>query len=385
MANTREWLEQRFDWDSCITAVDMFAGAGGLSFGLESVPGLGVVAAFERDSIACETHAANMAAPVHAGDVGKIESFPKVLKALRVRRVDILVGGPPCQGYSRLGKGALRRMALEDGRGVDLEDKRNWLFRHFMRAVRQLTPQVVVIENVPEMLAYDEIIEEVRGVFEELNYAFDLMVLKAQEHGVPQRRKRLFMVANRHGKEVVWPVACKREITLRDAISDLPVIAAGHSAEELAWHQPESLGSYLQDMRAGLEGEGLGLIREHVTRGHRPEDIEAFGHMQEGDRYSAVPKALRRYRDDIFLDKYHRMKWGDPAWTLTAHLAKDGYKYIHPGQNRTISVREAARLQSFPDRFRFAGSRTHRYTHIGNAVPPKLAAALGACLIPLVE
>jgi DNA (cytosine-5)-methyltransferase 1 len=107
--------------------------------------------------------------------------------------------------------------------------------------------------------------------------------------------------------------------------------------------------------------------------------------MHEGDTYTMVPPRLRRYRSDIFADKYHRMVFDESAWTVTAHLAKDGYKYIHPSQHRTLSVREAARIQSFPDRFRFAGSRTDRYRQIGNAVPPLLAEAVARTVLPLVR
>lgn len=381
----KEWLENEFDWQSNISVVDMFSGAGGLSFGLDSVPGMAVVAAFEQDLIACETHSANMAAPVYQGDVACVQSFGAVLKDLGVRRVDVLVGGPPCAGFSRLGKGALRKMALEDGRSVDLGDSRNWLFRHFMRAVRELLPQVVVIENVPEMMRYGEIIEEIKSVFADLDYAFDPAVLNAHDHSVPQRRRRLFMVANRHGSQIVWPTRKRKVRTLRDAIGDLPEIPPLHLEEEIGWSRPIRKPPYLTEMRAGLRGKVARVIRDHVTRAHRPEDIEAFMYMKEGDLYGSVPESLRRYRSDIFSDKYNRMIWDEPAWTVTAHIAKDGYKYIHPEQHRTLSVREAARIQSFPDRFRFAGSRTHRFKQIGNAVPPKLARALGTSLLPLVR
>ena len=384
------WLRRGFDWDSRVSVVDIFSGAGGLSCGLDSIAGMGVVAAFERDPTACETHAANMAAPVWCGDVAEVKRFDLILKELGVRRVDILAGGPPCAGFSRLGKGALRELARKrrGRKGVKrptLRDPRNVLFRHFLRAVRQLEPQVVLIENVPEMLSYKMVIDEITQVLMDLGYAVDYRVLRAHEQGVPQRRRRLFIVANRNGLEVPWPVPRRTLRTLRDAIGDLPEVQAGHIIEELEWSRPRGTPAYLREMREGLSGAPSRRIRDHVTRGHRTEDIKAFSHLGEGDRYARVPSRLRRYRDDIFADKYHRMIWDEPAWTVTAHLAKDGYKYIHPEQHRTISVREAARIQSFPDRFKFAGPRTHRYAQVGNAVPPLLARALGESLLPLVR
>lgn len=383
----RDWLRTKFDWNSNVAVVDLFSGAGGLSFGLDCVPGMAVVAAFERNAWACETHSANMAAPVVGCDVAGVGSFGAALDGLGVQRVDVLAGGPPCQGFSKLGKGALRKMALSDGRRVDIEDERNWLFRHFIRAVRELRPQVVIMENVPELLRYESIVEEIRDVFYELGYAFDRRILHAEKHGVPQRRRRLFMVANKHGRAVPWPDEKRRvkERTLRDAIGDLPEVPPMQLEEELGWLRPAQAAPYLKDMRWGLRGAAARIVRDHVTRFHGEKDVAAFRHMLEGDMYGAVPEELRRYRSDIFVDKFHRMAWDRPAWTVTAHIAKDGYKYIHPEQHRTISVREAARIQSFPDRFRFAGSRTHRFTQIGNAVPPKLATALGHALISLVR
>ncbi len=379
------WLREEFDWDSTVSVVDMFSGAGGLSFGFDCVPSMGVVAAFERNPMACETHRANMAAPVIQGDVAEVGSFRTVLRDLGARRVDILAGGPPCQGFSRLGKGALRKMALSDGRKIDIEDERNWMFRHFMRAVRELSPQVVVIENVPEMLRYGEIIEEIRRVFSDLGYGFRYVELNAKDYGVPQRRRRLFMIANRHGNDFEDPPRRRKVRTLRNAIGDLPEVPSMHLEETMTWTHPDKTEPYLKEMRKRLRGESKRIVRDHVTRYHGPDYIAAFRHMKQGDLYASVPEELRRYRDDIFRDKYHRMIWDEPAWTVTAHIAKDGYKYIHPEHNRTLSVREAARIQSFPDRFLFAGARSHRFTQIGNAVPPKLAAALGESLLSLVH
>lgn len=382
------WLREGFDWDSKVSVVDVFSGAGGLSYGFDSVPGMGVVAAFERDPMACETHRANMEAPVVCGDMTGVNSFGVALTGLGIKRVDILAGGPPCQGFSKLGKGALRKMALSDGRKVDTGDERNWMFRHFMRAVRELSPQVVVIENVPEILRYDEIIEEIAGVFADLDYSFQSLELNARDYGVPQRRRRLFMVACKNDRvvETPEPVAKRARRTLRDAIGDLPVVAPAQLEETLQWERLARPGPYLSnEMRRGLRGKAARLVRDHVTRYHGPEDLAAFRCMLEGAMYDSVPEELRRYRDDIFKDKYHRMIWDESAWTVTAHIAKDGYKYIHPEQHRTLSVREAARIQSFPDRFKFAGSRTHRFTQVGNAVPPLLARALGKALVALVD
>lgn len=379
------WFAEKFDWDNEIAVVDLFSGAGGLSYGLDSIQGVSVVAAFEKDARAAETHAANIPGLVVTGDVAEIDSFWVVLKEHEIRRVDVVVGGPPCQGFSRLGKGALRKLALDDGRGVDLGDPRNWLFREFLRAVRELRPQVVMMENVPDMALCEPVMEELTGIFEDVGYGLHYRVLNAADFGVPQRRRRLLVVARRDGTGVSWPRPGRFRRTVRDAISDLPPVPHSHFDEVTRRIAPAEPGTYLREMRRGLRGDEARIVRDHVTRYHRPDDLLAFRHLPQGGTYKDVPEELRRYRDDIFTDKYHRMIWDEPAWTVTAHLAKDGYKYVHPDQHRTISVREAARLQSFPDRFRFAGSRTDRFRQIGNAVPPKLAEAVGRSVVPLVR
>lgn len=385
VADSRQWLQGRFDWESNITVVDMFAGAGGLSWGFNSVPGCAVIGAFESDKRAAETYAANILGAVFVTDVREIGSYKRALQIGGIRRVDILVGGPPCQGFSKLGKGALRRVAREGGLGNGYEDKRNFLFREIIRSVKEISPQVVVIENVVEISKNRSVIEEIKETFEDLGYVSEEKVLVASDYGVPQSRSRFFIVANKHGKKIHWPVPVKGHYTLQDAIGDLPPIPAGHLTEAIYRVAPIKSRPYIREMRKGLRGSESKVIRDHVTRWHREDDIQAFSFMREGDRYDVVPDNLRRYRADIFKDKYHRMIWNKPAWTITAHISKDGYKYIHPEQDRTISVREAARIQSFPDRFRFAGSRTDRFRQVGNAVPPKLAQAVGQSVLEIVR
>jgi DNA (cytosine-5)-methyltransferase 1 len=133
-------------------------------------------------------------------------------------------------------------------------------------------------------------------------------------------------------------------------------------------------------MRAALRGRDRELIHDHITRAVRDDDMEAYQFLGEGQTYADLPEHLQRYRTDIFTDKYKRLVWSELSRTITAHLSKDGYWYIHPSQHRTLSVREAARIQTFPDHFRFAGQPSHRYRQIGNAVPPMMGAALGAAI-----
>ena len=138
-------------------------------------------------------------------------------------------------------------------------------------------------------------------------------------------------------------------------------------------------------LRRGLRGAETLLIRDHVTRSVRPDDAEIYRVLKPGDTYLDVPEHLRRYRSDIFDDKYLRLSFDDLSRTITAHIAKDGYWYIHPREDRTLSIREAARIQTFPDRFRFAGHPSSRYKQIGNAVPPMLASAIASSVRRALE
>lgn len=372
------------DWDDSVTVVDLFCGAGGMSQGFSQVEGVEVVAGIDVDAIALMTHAANFAGlALHVDLSDEPVELAGLLRKRGVKRVDVVVGGPPCQGFSRLGKGFQRMRARAGLAKVDREDPRNGLYLGFLSGVLSLKPLVAVMENVPEI--YDEVVEDAKAILTSAGYTVDSRVLNAADFGVPQRRRRLFLVAWRRVPEPGWPAPRRSRRTVADAIGDLPRIVPGADKEVLPWGRPEYPGPYLRRMRAGLTGAERRLIRDHVCRAHALDDIISFGVMGRKDRYDVVPDFLRRYRIDIFRDKYHRLPWREPAWTVTAHLSKDGYKYIHPRQARTISVREAARLQGFPDRYRLAGARTSRYHQIGNAVPPPLAEALARTVVAAVR
>jgi DNA (cytosine-5)-methyltransferase 1 len=165
-------------------------------------------------------------------------------------------------------------------------------------------------------------------------------------------------------------------VTLADAIGDLPQIPAAQRNQELAYTGPP-LTDFQKRARRGMPRYQSEIVWDHCSRDVREDDAEAFALLPQGGTYIDLPERLRRYRSDIFDDKYKRLSWDDVSRTITAHIAKDGYWYIHPDQDRTLSIREAARIQTFPDRFRFAGHPTVQLRQIGNAVPPALARAVG--------
>ena len=172
-------------------------------------------------------------------------------------------------------------------------------------------------------------------------------------------------------------------MTLRDAIGDLPPVPGGQRAERLPYRPRPGGGiaASSDGCAADLPARIAAWIHDHITRAVRADDWEAYTGLEPGQTYADIPAHLQRYRTDIFTDKYKRLAWDELSRTITAHIAKDGYWYIHPEQHRTLSIREAARLQTFPDWFRFAGQPSHRFAQIGNAVPPLVAEAVGRALI----
>jgi DNA (cytosine-5)-methyltransferase 1 len=269
----------------------------------------------------------------------------------------------------------IRNLVASGVRSAD--DPRAELWQGFMAVVAKLQPRAVLVENVPDLPSWDDG-SVLMGFYEslrEFGYRVDARVLDAFQFGVPQHRARLILVALRDESEFEWPRAGAQITTLRDAIGDLPPVPPAQRAERVPYFGPRT--DFQRRMRKGVPVEDAGVVCDHITRDIRPDDAEAFALLEEGQTYVDLPEHLRRYRSDIFTDKYKRLSWKEVSRSITAHIAKDGYWYIHPQQHRTLSIREAARVQTFPDWFRFAGQPTLRLRQIGNAVPPILGAAVG--------
>ncbi len=301
-------------------------------------------------------------------------------------RVDLVVGGPPCQGWSKVGRGKLRSLGLQDPRRDPFSDPRNRLFRSFIRYTEYFRPRACVMENVPGMANFHG--RDLTGVVarEIANLGYDLTVTRIDSDrlGVPQHRSRLLFVGLREdlGAGFTAPSSPPCEVELdrpvvRDAIGDLPRIPDG-ARRELVRYRPRSRPpEYARLLRPRwMDGQ----LDAHVTRWHRRQDIRAFGTLHQGGTYADLPQRFRRYRADIFRDKYRRLAWNEPSPCVTAHLSKDGYSHIHPSQARTISVREAARIQSFPDWYRLRGNMGERFRLLGNAVPPLAAYAVALAI-----
>jgi DNA (cytosine-5)-methyltransferase 1 len=364
------------------TAIDLFCGAGGLGLGLHNA-GVSVLVGADSDPCAIETYGANLPCLTYGGDLADPTDFLAHARAWGITSVDVVAGGVPCQPFSRAGRSKIRSLVAAKIRHA--EDARVDLWQSFVQVVEALHPRAIILENVPDLAEWDEgaVLVGLCDALRSFGYDIDAKILHAYEHGVPQHRSRLFIVGVKASLRFRWPPINRRRPTLWDAISDLPIVIGGNRTDTLPYAGPTT--ELQRRLRMGVSPTNQHLIHDHITRDVRADDLEAFQLLPEGGTYDNVPENLRRYRSDIFTDKYNRLSRGELSRTITAHIARDGYSYIHPVQHRTLSVREAARIQTFPDWFRFAGEPSHRYRQIGNAVPVLMAESLGRALNDSLE
>lgn len=368
-------------------AADLFSGAGGLSYGLEEA-GFKVVLSVDLLPEAVETHRHHFAGESVDWDLADPSRVEELATKIVEHGIDLVSGGPPCQPFSKAGRSGIRYRVLHGLR--DPLDERRDLWRSFMEVVRLARPSAVLMENVPDM-ALDKEMFILRTMVEELEalgYNVEERVIDAWRYGVPQFRQRLILVALRDNVEFVWPSESPNRVSVWNAIGDMPEVEGGWRPNGGAsgwanYDGPQT--TFQQSMRSGVAPADQHKLFDHITRPVRPDDLAAFESMDSTTKYSELPEEVKRYRDDIFDDKYKRLDENDLSRTITAHIAKDGYWYIHPRQNRTLTVREAARLQTFPDHYRFAGPPSAAFKQIGNAVPPTLALFLGRAIAEALD
>jgi DNA (cytosine-5)-methyltransferase 1 len=363
-------------------AADLFSGAGGLSLGLEAA-GYHVVVAVDHDVEAVETHRHHHGGLTVNWDLGDPDRVQQVAELVTDAGVELLVGGPPCQPFSKAGRSKIRHRVRHGLR--DPYDERRDLWRSFLEVVRTARPPAVLMENVPDMALDKEmfILRTMVHELETLGYAVEERVVETFRYGVPQFRQRLILVALRDGLAFQWPEEQPDRVTVWNAIGDLPPVDGGWRPDGGAdgWADyDEPITEFQRRMRDSVTADDEHKVFDHITRPVREDDARAFEAMDATTRYRDLPADVKRYRDDIFDDKYKRLDENNLSRTITAHIAKDGYWYIHPRQNRTLTVREAARLQTFPDWFRFAGPPSAAFRQIGNAVPPLLGEHLGSAV-----
>lgn len=366
-----------------VLGMDLFAGAGGLSLGLTNA-GIEVVFGVDHYEYASRTHAAHFPGMSVDWDLANVEDVERVAEIMKRCDIDVLAGGPPCQPFSRAGRSGIRHLVEKGER--ESHDARRDLWRAYLEVVLLARPKAVIMENVPDMALDDEmfIFRSMIEELEQIGYSVEAKIVEAWHYGVPQLRNRLILVALRDNVLFSWPEESSLKVTLGNAINDLPEVEGGWRPEGGADGWIDYQGpttEYQKLMRRDVPSWQKGRIYDHITRPVREDDREAFEFMTPETKYSDLPDHLRRYRDDIFTDKYKRLDENDLSRTITAHIAKDGYSYIHPREARTLTVREAARVQSFPDYYRFDGPPSAAFKQIGNAVPPRMGEAMGQAIL----
>lgn len=361
--------------------------------------GYSVVAAIDFDSRALRTHSHNLGRQVRAFEKDLTKFRPLALAdAIGMDSVDVIVGGPPCQGFSTA------RQVDGANSGPRLKpDPRRYLYREFLRYVKHFGPKVFVMENVPGMRSaaggafLTAVQHEARRIRTRSNghsYCVHTQLEDAVSLGVPQNRRRQLVIGVRSDLAGYFPAALSRpsiappRVTLGAAIGDLPKLNAGegnersvydHTARTLHYRTYRGMAQpFLENV---LEIRAAAELTAHRARPHNARDLRDFGLLHEGES-SAV--AMRRgvtlespYSTKSFKDRYTRQSRYEACSTIVAHLGKDGLMFIHPNQLRSLTPREAARVQTFPDWFEFPVAKTHQFKMIGNAVPPLVGRAIG--------
>ena len=338
----------------------------------------------DSDREAAETHRHHFGGLTLDWDLGNPELVARVGKLIKDADVELLAGGPPCQPFSRAGRNKIRHRILNGF--TDPSEERRHLWRSFLEVIMIAQPAAVLMENVPDMVLDKDmfILRTMVHELESLGYTVEERMVDTSQYWVPQFRQRLILVALSDGTAFTWPSPQEDQVTVWNAIGDLPSVEGGWrpkgGADGWAPYEAAPTNAFQRRMREGMDGDNAGRVYDQITRPVREDDKVAFQHMDATTLYSDLPEHLRRYRADIFDDKYKRLEENGLSRTITAHIAKDGYWYIHPRDNRTLTVREAARLQTFPDRYRFAGPPSAAFRQIGNAVPPFVGEQLGIAI-----
>ena len=338
--------------------VDLFSGVGGLSYGFIE-EGFEIAIANEIDKNIAYSYKMNHPdVKMINEDISKLD-ISDVFRDLKNIRNKIVLGGPPCQGFS------------QKGSRLGLDDERNYLFKYFFEVVKYLEPEYFVMENVPNMLTAENgfFKNEIIKLFNEIGYSLDMNVLNSYDFGVPQQRRRAIVLGKRGQDILKLPNQVEDRVNVWDAISDLAFLESGEGLNE-----QEYIIEASSNYQRRLRGKSNKLYN-HVATKHSPIAIERLKLIPPESGRENLPEEHKT--KSIFSGTWSRMEKNKPSVTITTRFdTPSSGRFTHPYLNRAITVREAARLQSFPDEFIFYGNKTSQMKQVGNAVPPLLSKAI---------
>jgi len=395
--------------------IDLFAGAGGLSEGFIR-HNFSPIAHVEMNKLACDTlttrvafhylRANNLEQLYHQylkGEISRtkllnfipqptldsvinveisdktiIDIFSKINKQVKDEKIDLIIGGPPCQAYSIVGR-------ARDPKNME-NDPRNFLYKLYVKFLKEYKPKMFVFENVPGIMSAKngEHFEKIKSAISDIGYSFDYKILNAKDFGVLQDRKRVIIIGWQNELKLNYPhferINHNHKI-LTDLFSDLPDLQNGQGSLGTVYYE-KPITEFLKSTRIR---NGINFTTQHIARPNNENDLEIYRIAVELWKdhkrlnYSSLPERLIKHKNTTsFTNRFQVVNGEGISHTVVAHIAADGHYYIHPdvNQNRSITVREAARIQSFPDDYFFEGGRTAAFKQIGNAVPPLMAEAV---------
>lgn len=347
-------------------AIDLFAGVGGLSLGFE-MAGFDVLLAVEHDASIAEAYKLNHPhTKMLVNDIRKLpleETFSEY-----IGNVDIVFGGPPCQGFS------------QKGQRKTIHDERNFLFKYFVSVVTYIHPQYFVMENVPNLLTTEKSYfkREIEYLFKKHGYHLETGVLNAADYGVPQNRRRAVIIGKRDKSALSLPKPFDKKVTIWEAISDLAYLDSGEGTDVSEYLFP-AYSAYQKKLRKGSK-----TLYNHIATKHSSLALERLQMIPPNSGKEVLPE--KHLTKSIYSGTWTRMGKDDISVTITTRFdTPSSGKFTHPYLHRAITVREAARIQSFPDRFRFIGTKSSQMKQVGNAVPPLLAYAIAKTIARDIE
>lgn len=347
--------------------LDLFSGCGGFAVGFDMLPEFETLIAVDIMDDALKTFAHNFPkAKIINGDICNKEIKQAIIQSAKELKINMIVGGPPCQGFSNKGK------------KLGLQDPRNFLFREYLKLVSEIEPEVFVIENVKALVATENgwFITEIISEIKKLGYIVNYNIATASNYGVPQQRQRTIILASKDAR-IDFPIPKfdeEKKTTVRDAISDLAYLESGEGDAETNYKNIAQ-SQYQKSLR-----NPAGKLYNHTATNHSELALSKLKMIPpEGDKKS-LPKEL--LGNQKFNTTWGRLKWDSPSPTIDTRFdTPSNGTNSHPELNRSITPREAARIQSFPDAFKFLGSKTYICKQIGNAVPPLLAKSIGEAIL----